>query len=141
MKLMASSTMSVLSAPLSGPTRLPSRTKLVGSMWAALFWVANQWSKPKSPGRRLGAVELAVEVPLAREAGRVAGVLEQLGDGHLGAGQVDARVLLDPVADADPVRVPAGEQGGPRGRADRGAGVEGGEADPLASPAGRARAS
>src|SRR6476619_3542375 len=48
----ASSTISVDELPGRGPTRLPLRTKFVGSWWLgpALFWVANQWSNPWSPG-------------------------------------------------------------------------------------------
>src|SRR5215218_2244038 len=48
----ASSTTRVVACPLRGPTRLRLRTRLTGSWWLgpALFWVANQWSNPWSPG-------------------------------------------------------------------------------------------
>src|SRR4051812_28625351 len=52
MNPIASSSTSVDELPLGGPARLPFRTKFGGSWWlgAALFWVANQWSNPWSPG-------------------------------------------------------------------------------------------
>src|SRR5262249_46273814 len=63
-------------------------------------------------GCRLHAVELAVEVPLAGEAGRITGHLDPLRDGGFGPRQEDAAALRDPVVYAHAVRVTTGKQRG-----------------------------
>ena len=64
-----------------------------------------QWSKP---------VGIALQVPLADDRGLVAGLLQQLGKGLLGA--VEAVAVAEEAVD---VAVLAGQDDGPAGAADR----------------------
>jgi len=81
-----------------------------------------------NPRQRIADI---VGLPLAAQGGAVPGGLEAAGNRDLGLGQVDAGVERDPVADAVAVRVPAGEEGGPRRGADGRPGVAGGQPRPF----------
>ncbi|MEZ5180467.1 MAG: hypothetical protein R2702_01080 [Acidimicrobiales bacterium] len=97
-------------------------------------------ARPAVPGPGIGQVAVLREVPLA-DRERVAGVAEDLGGGGHVVGQLggvagEAGVGVGHVAGAGAVRVDAGEQGRPGGRA-HGRDVEVGEPQPAGREGGR----
>ncbi len=114
MNRIASSTTSVLACPGAGPTGLPIAHEIGRVLVACIVLGGEPVVEPEVAGRRLDTIEPTVQMPLARQARRVAGAPEALNDADLGSRQVDARSRFDPVAHADPVGMCAREEGRPR---------------------------
>lgn len=62
-----------------------------------------------------GGVKAAIAVPFSREAGGVAGLLQELGNGDLGRAHVDTAIAGDEVVNASTIWAASGHESDTRG--------------------------